>query len=447
MRELAEVIHRRKTLTKSQRPRRAAKFITSILAQILKAPEKPIDEHHRHASFPIVAFFIILIAPFFQPDTVSVWGIPYASDIYFYGRILSGFVALALFLSSSQWDIFSLLAIALAAVMLLSCIANNGDLRIWFNNWAVIAAITLLVAYGVKSHLKEMLWAVVIVATALSLIDIASFFLFPDGIYGPKETRLDHFFFGHRNAAFNLIFASTGSSLLIDALMGKRVSWRTILLTGMGLFQLLWNYSATSCVALLLSILLVALCQWRLPRRLVNGLTAAIYGLGSFLVLVVFRVQDVFSPFITQVLNRTVTFTGRTYVWDKAIELVTNDPLHAFLGYGPMSNAANLLNSNGWTYYHTHNEVLWLLFTGGLVALALAGFAFALIVSSLYRDRKSYPVTILVAILIGLMTILLMEISEGFCVPYFLALSYYLPRSMIFHRPSFSHPQPSAIRR
>lgn len=376
----------------------------------------------------VTSCLILLVAPFFQPDTAFLWGVPHIVGIYFYARTLSMAAIFTLFICFARRDIFSLLALALSFIVLVSCAINEGDLRFWFDDWAMITSAVLLVAWGSRRHLKELLWAVMVVATVLSVCDIVSYFLFPAGIYGPEETRLDHFFFGHRNAIFNLVIPAAGCSLLLDALNAKRVSPRPIVLALMGLFQVFWNYSATTSVAMIFIIALVVLFQWRMPRRLLNGLTVAVGGVGVFLVLVIFRLQDACAVFITQVLGRSVTFTGRTYVWDRAIDLAAQEPLHTLLGFGPGANAVDLLSFNGLTYYHTHNEVLWLWFTGGIMALVVALAMVALVVKSLYQTRASYVTAVLVAVTSGLAVILLMEISEGFCTPFFLALAYYVPK-------------------
>ena len=82
----------------------------------------------------------------------------------------------------------------------------------------------------------------------------------------------------------------------------------------------------------------------------------------TFLV-VVCRIQNLFSFIIVDMLGKDLTFTGRTRDWDLAFELI---PQRLLLGYGSMNQATEKIVLGD---AFTHNGLLELVFRGGIIAL------------------------------------------------------------------------------
>ncbi len=72
--------------------------------------------------------------------------------------------------------------------------------------------------------------------------------------------------------------------------------------------------------------------------------------------------RNVFLDIISEILNRDITLSGRTYLWQKSINMISNKP---FLGYGD-SIMDHIEIWGG--YYSAHNFYLEILLDGGIVS-------------------------------------------------------------------------------
>lgn len=100
-----------------------------------------------------------------------------------------------------------------------------------------------------------------------------------------------------------------------------------------------------------------------------------------FEILIVFlKIQNMFSYIIVDVLGKDLTFTGRTDVWNRAIEKILDHPI---LGYGDLDQLTEL-SVLGDVY--CHNGFLELLFRGGIIQLTL----FVIVIITVDRLSKKY---------------------------------------------------------
>jgi O-antigen ligase len=86
----------------------------------------------------------------------------------------------------------------------------------------------------------------------------------------------------------------------------------------------------------------------------------------TFFIVVILRLQEVlFGNFIINVLNKDLTFTGRTYIWDLVLEKIKSSWI---LGYGRGNSIINDLFPN---INETHNGILEILMDSGLIGILL----------------------------------------------------------------------------
>ena len=73
--------------------------------------------------------------------------------------------------------------------------------------------------------------------------------------------------------------------------------------------------------------------------------------------------QNYFDFIIVDLLNRDLTFTGRTYIWDKAISLI-KDNMVLGLGFSDMELRIKAIG-----IYHAHSAYLNVLLESGIIGL------------------------------------------------------------------------------
>lgn len=109
--------------------------------------------------------------------------------------------------------------------------------------------------------------------------------------------------------------------------------------------------------------------------------------------IVLVRVQSWFSFIIVGLLNKDITFTGRTYIWDHALELIQKKFVY---GYGLMTQEKEVLLLGD---IYSHNGLLEQILVGG-IGYWILFLLFIIIVSS---EVESYQHTSLVSQLVFIM--------------------------------------------
>lgn len=123
----------------------------------------------------------------------------------------------------------------------------------------------------------------------------------------------------------------------------------------------------TWAVGGMLGMLLIAAVILFLNRfRWFNAIKASTYFLTAQITSIsvsLLRVQYLFADFIVNVLEKDVTLTGRTRIWDRVLQLIYKNPL---IGLG-MQDFTKFLNGIA----HAHNEILQRTLQTGIIGLIL----------------------------------------------------------------------------
>lgn len=154
-------------------------------------------------------------------------------------------------------------------------------------------------------------------------------------------------------------------------------------------------------------ILIAAFIQSKRPTLLNNRGSyyfPFLAGFGTTLLFAVFKVQFYFESFIWNTFHKSVTFSGRTYIWDKSMEYFMNAPL---IGYGN-ENVEVTIGKLG--INHTHNFLLEILYRGGLIGLFLFLVSFYLIGKKAKQAKGHFSYFIFC----GLLTIFLVSLTIEF---------------------------------
>lgn len=329
-----------------------------------------------------VAFLVLL-----HRDTTQVaefFELPFSFDnsIYVTASICLSVLFIALYVKNIGIDLFGALLLAFVGVVGISTLINQGDMGVWARDWLPCAGVALIVGALARARTRELLRAVFFASTFYLLCNLVWILATYQGfVFDSAEFLV----YGYRNITFILAIPAVLCSLLLDRMAGLRCSHNTVIVYLLGLVELLVGYSATSMVAYVLSGAAIALVQFRWVRIVLNGLTYYVAYVAAFLGIVIFRIQDQAAFFIEGVLHRSVTFTGRTAIWDTALQLCSES--HLWTGYGA-SYVWNLIEVNGQLFKHAHNEVLHVALAGGVVAVALLAAVCAVSCVVLFKRRQ-----------------------------------------------------------
>ncbi len=329
-----------------------------------------------------------------------------------------GFVAVLFLLCGKLRDPFVLSVFALALTMLVSTIVCDGKKMDWLYDWATYVAAVLLTVTVCRLRPRELLLGVLLIVSIMSLVNVASMVLYPGGVYEPQV-----YFYGNRNIAYQLSFLAVSSSLLADRLSGGRAFMaRSLLVLALSVLQVILAHSTTTYIASLVYAIALVCIVWRVGRRMLNGFTALAASIAAFLLVVVFRVTNWFEPFITSVLHKSITLSGRGPIWDVVFSFFDAD--HVLFGYGVSGN--DLIYVGVTHYNHAHNMYLDVWFQGGLIGLLLFFVILILAANALFAHRSDLSSGVLSAALCAYFVVgvtepmmrvsFLLVISLAYCV-------------------------------
>lgn len=380
-----------------------------------------------------VAFvcIVLLVIPLFRPDILSHTDQRFFVDLYKYWGLASGVCSTLLFVVMGRRGAFAYLAVALVASVLASTVMFDGSIGRWFVYWLPSAIMALLVASTCRHYYRELLTAVLLVTAVLEIANFITVLLFPEGVWTTERVGDGNYFFDHRNNAYKLLIPMITCSVLLDRLGERRLTARTAFFVALSFAQVTLGPSATSLLALGVFAFFLLVVQWKLARGFVNGLTMLVASISASALVVVMRVQDMFGFFVEGVLHKSLTFTGRTFIWDRVFELFSGIR-HSLFGYG-VSGYKELILA-GQSYSHAHNEFLDVWLNGGLISLVVLVCLLVVVAFALFNMRMNYDVAVLAVSMGAYFVVGLTEplISTSFI--FITSLAFYRVLSLRFSR-------------
>lgn len=373
-------------------------------------------------------FLFLLIFPFFNP--MSFKYIPSLVALYDAVQVWKLVAILVIMVSYCMRKKFSPVVGIVCAYSLLSVImslANGVAESKIFTNALLYIGISMLTEIAVNVNFKQFFKVFFAITLFFCAVNVIMCFLYPDGLTMATlyQNKANPLYFlavdnGMINALLPAVFMAFFESVFLNKRMGsgsKTGRWRTLVVT----LLLCWISlsivrSATGMIVYLAVVTIMLLStfkvKWRIPYRILIGFLAVF-----MLLVVIMGTGFDFVTVIAEWFGRESTFTGRTLLWAKAIEMILNRP---FMGYGYTEGNIKIWGGS----YSTHNLFLEMALQGGLLLL---GVFIVLVAYALHRNRKAdipYANTISMAIFSYLM-VGLMEITLSPFFFMFLVLACY----------------------
>lgn len=331
---------------------------------------------------PFRMFYILATTSFVlftPPEGLAYTSLSYVRNAWWAALFLNcGILLLTLLTRSCQGkgkrlDTVLLLAVLTFLPIAVFTFANNGSTLLLLKKAAFILGPWLFLSvfgdYGFKPLLKAMLIGsiIIVVANAVSI-----FVMYSHGSFRPQYG--DTWLFGQRTYMRNFLLPCLLFCALNDRSSNKRFSVLTLAVLGLAGYSVVVGDAMTSLVVLLLIVASIVL-SW---RGLKKTPIFRLYLAGAVvldILLVHVRKLELFRTLIEGYLNRNMTLSYRTQVWDIALERIGEDPLSGS-GINDLESSG-LVVGFGKQLSNAHNQFLDVWFKGGAIAFA---FFVALIV-------------------------------------------------------------------
>lgn len=193
---------------------------------------------------------------------------------------------------------------------------------------------------------------------------------------------VNFYFLGHDNRSY-FIFLSVQTAVIILSMMrcGK-LSVPAVLFTAVVTAAFFYVRSAASMICA--AFICIYLLLFRKGNPLFMNFKNYVIAFLTFDVLIVFlNIQNLFTSFLTNVLHKSTTISGRTIIWAKAMSYIKKS---FFIGYGRESLAVLLVKFG---INHVHNIILDIMYSQGLIGFILYAVMIFMCGKSLMKYRSN----------------------------------------------------------
>lgn len=213
-------------------------------------------------------------------------------------------------------------------------------------------------------------------------IEIISMIFYPNGLYDANNIN-PHYFLGHRNNTIEYLYPAI-SIVFISHFINYKKNINHYLFLLICLFCVIATWSANSIIALLFTIFYIKLNNNNTIKRFFNYWHMFYITIIMFFSFIIFKIQNLFKWFIEGILHKSLTFTGRSLIWDKSIEWIKKSSIY---GYG---NEQQLLKKSKIGHINScHNYFLDFMYTGGIIMLSVILFIVFFVGKELSKNLKS----------------------------------------------------------
>lgn len=358
-------------------------------------------------------FWIVLTIPYFKPAILGVLeGTELLETAFDLWRMAAAGAVVLLYLyemirqrrrpsSVLLWLCGYLAFVALSTVL-------HGK-----NYWAILNHVVTIVSFCMLLELslrRDPMVTMDMLFYPLTVLILANFMLecvYPGGVCTGGTYNYSYNLLGIDNLLAPLLIPYMFLTALRSTMRHGDLDWVSYCMLGVSALSLLLVWSATGLMGLAVALVFLLFFYQRRWQTLFNGATAMLSGVSLFFAVVLYRLQDVFAFLIEGVLHKGLSFTGRTEIWDTAIDNILRSPA---LGYG-LAQSGKVYRLRKHKYYHAHNVFLEVLMEGGFCALVCFLMMLASLVKQLMIYRK-HPYACLISA--GLMACGIMTTMEPF---------------------------------
>ncbi len=331
---------------------------------------------------------ILLLIPFFTPEYL-INEIFRISNIFMYYKYIAAVIILVLYLWQGKISKYIIAILCYNITIIVATSLNSSaNINAAINSAISLVSVCLLLELVMREDPKKAIKAMLIIFEVLIYLNFLTIILYPEGLYASKLYS-NNWLLGYDNQHIITILPGIAVSLLYSSYDGNKLKIRTIILIIISTISVIVTFSATSVVAIALMLIFIIVRKKIFNNtKILNLKNYIITYLTLFFSIVIIRMQEIFRYLIVEVLHKSLTFTGRTLIWDRTLDFIKYKPL---FGYG-VENATVRAVKVGWdNATHAHNTILEILYKGGFIALFIYTYIITIVSKNLmkYKDKMA----------------------------------------------------------
>lgn len=245
-----------------------------------------------------------------------------------------------------------------------------------------------------KKYDKQILVSTLLFLIVAIVINFMTILLFPSGLYIGNNSNA-HYFLGQRNDLIEYILPC----LLCFSIYNykyKTSKFAFYIFYFICMFSVILTWSANAMLALLFTYMYLLFFSNNSKKNIFCPLNIFKMSFVISYSIIVLKIQNLFSWIIEGILHKSLTFTGRTYIWDKSLEYIKKSFLY---GYGKESEVTKLYKIGHGN--SCHNYFLDFFYEGGIIMFIII-FLIILNLNKAYKKCSNIKYkNITIAIFIG----------------------------------------------
>ena len=310
---------------------------------------------------------ILLFLPFFKPGSFEYLGIPFnwIDVLLTIAKAGVALFACLLYLYNKKLSALTVSAGVFSALLLLSTVLNHGNIKTALVYTVNIVGVCVLTELAARYSFRNLLRSLYYLLSVLLILHLASQFIFPNGMALHEYYNYKIYFMEIDNQMAPLVFLSMLVTILYSEYVYQRITWPAVGMLAVSSAIILKSWSASALVGwFIFLVFLVFFYRRKLGRFFKFHYLAAAY-IVIFFSFVVFRLQNLLSFIIVDILHKDLTFTHRTEFWDTAYSLIAG---HWFVGLGVPIEKGHIWSIYYNKFFYGHN-IACLLYTSAAACM------------------------------------------------------------------------------
>ena len=327
--------------------------------------------------FIYITYFIILLST----CNINIGAVTTATEIF---SFMLSFIVIGGYILEKKYSKFSfILLIFMIAGIVVSILGEKSSLKLFIKSYYKIIAISLMTELGIRTECKKTLGILSRVLFILVLVNFYTIIRYQIGkpIFG---YNLNNWFFKYDNIHI-LFFLPAIIVSMISLKLQKENKIMNFVLISMITYQVYYCFSANTVVVY--TLLLIYLLFYKVIDgfKVFSPKNYFYIFFIIFIGIVIFRVQDILSWLIVDILGKDLTFTGRTIIWNEIMEYIKIKPI---LGYGFETTDIISAKLGSRAFTHAHNTLLDLMYKCGIVLAGIFVYLLNIVIKQLEKHKN-----------------------------------------------------------
>lgn len=361
--------------------------------------------------------YVFVLIPFFLSMTVIEQIFPSLSQVLLVYKLLAFGYIFYKYITNNKISRLDIALGAYCCIWIISAYFNNNNLFEIIKEIINIYAIMMIIEYAFyKEEYKKIINTLNVILFVLFTFNLIGIILYPNGLY---TTTSDY----GNVARYNFLGLDNQITplILVDLMMifiGLYINqYKFTIFKILSLLLVFVNTillaSGTAMLGIVFTI--ISFFVGKLQKKYINIASCMFIVFCLFLFVVIFRFQEVFAFIIEDILEKDLSLSNRTEIWDRAIELIKLKPI---IGYGCTTFAKIIIDRNA------HNFYLQILLQTGFIGVMTYFIIFKEALKGFWRNRKEDIIMILIVSLSGYMLCSISEVYNQIWIILILTFCY-----------------------